>query len=334
MKKLFLHIGFNKTGSTSLQKNLAANTHVLARQGIFYPHDPQAPYTQRWQHVPLAAAVPGRNLPWLVPKKRATLAQAYDSLYTQLHHSNFNTLVLSSEGFGERAMGTDKIQWLKDQFPDFEITVIAYIRRQDSYFLSTYQESVKAGRSRPFNFSDHGKVKELYFGQRLAPWRTIFGEQNVLVRPFDPKFWPEGELFFDFLQAIGAARDGTALQAPENEGLDYRAVEFMRQINQFVTEAGRDAGNLRQRVRANKLTATFSQLLETKGKVQKMSLSTEQAEILRRHFRNDNIDALQGSGIDPDEFFPTIASDRAAMLAPQNLEPRDLMLVISRMQLS
>ena len=69
MKQLFLHIGFNKTGSTSLQRNLAQNSAALLEQGFLYPHEAEAAYTQRWQHAPLAAPVPGRNLGWLVRKK-------------------------------------------------------------------------------------------------------------------------------------------------------------------------------------------------------------------------------------------------------------------------
>ena len=96
MEKLFLHNGFNKTGSTSLQGNLAHNAAGLAKQGILYPYDPQAPFIQRWQHAQLAAAVPGRQLHWLLPRKRGTLEQAFAALHDRIAQNACDTLVLSS----------------------------------------------------------------------------------------------------------------------------------------------------------------------------------------------------------------------------------------------
>ncbi|TDK50897.1 hypothetical protein [Antarcticimicrobium luteum] len=328
MKRLFLHIGFNKTGSTSLQKTLARNAGALAEQGILYPYDPQAPYMQRWQHAPLAAAVPGRTLSWLVPKKRATLTEAFPTLRGRLEHGAFETLLLSSEGFGETAMGQEKIRWLKRQFPGFDISVIAYIRRQDAYFLSAYQEGIKAGRTRPFDFADHADAKDLYFGRRLAPWRAVFGSEKVIVRPFDPQVWPEGELFFDFLRTIGADTAAMTPEPPENEGLDYRAVEFMRQLN--LLESGTQAAAL-PRVKARKLAATFSHLLAAADTRRKMQLSSEQAEILRTHFHDDNATALAGSGIAVEAFFPPVPQGRPARLAPPSLDPQDLLRLIAQL---
>lgn len=328
MKRLYLHIGFNKTGSTSLQKTLARNAGALAEQGILYPYDPQAPYTQRWQHAPLAAAVPGRSLSWLLPKKRAALTEAFPALQNRLEHDDFDTLLLSSEGFGETAMGQEKIRWLQEQFLDFDISVIAYVRRQDAYFLSAYQEGIKAGRTRPFDFSDHVDTKDLYFGRRLAPWRAVFGDDKVIVRPFDPQVWPEGELFFDFLRTIGATTEAMIPAAPENEGLDYRAVEFMRQLNLLEPETQTAA---LPRVKARKLAATFSQLLAAEGTKQKMQLSSEQAEILRAHFHDDNATALAGSGIAVEAFFPPVARDRPARLAPASLDPQDLLRLVAQL---
>lgn len=325
MKRLFLHIGFYKTGSTSLQKSLALNAAALAQQGILYPYDPQAAYTQRWQHVPLAAAVPGLRLSWLMSQKRKTLGQAYTALQERIGRDEAETLILSSEGFGEPAMGQKKIRWLKDLFPDSQITVIAYVRRQDSYFLSSYQEQIKGGRLRPFGFGDHVEAKGLYFGRRLAPWRAIFGASNVIVRPFDPKIWPEGEVFLDFLRTIGAKREGMTLYSPENEGLDYRAVEFMRQLNLRAEETGPTL----QRGQIRMLTAAFNRMLEADDGRQKMSLSTEQAEILRQHFHEDNALALEGSGITIEEFFPPVPPGRLERLVPTELNPQHLLQLVA-----
>ena len=268
----------------------------------------------------------------MVRKKRETLEQAYPALREKIDNSHFDTLILSSEGFGERAMKQKKIRWLKDQFPDFEIRVIAYIRPQDSYFLSIYQEGVKGGRTSPFEFEDYQVAKDLYFGRRLNPWRAEFGPENVIVRPFAPQMWPERELFFDFLDIIDANREGLAVLPPENEGLDYRAVEFMRQLNHVEKEQPASRGT--RPVRNRKLAAAFDQILSDEAGKQKMSFSTEQVEILRRHFREDNAVALEGSGLGVDQFFPPAREGSIARLVPKTLDPHQLVRLIAQRQLS
>ena len=321
MKKIFLHIGFNKTGSTSLQRNLSENSAALQHQGILYPYDPSAPYMQRWQHLPLAAAIPGRNVAWLLPKNRAGLAQAYSALKERITASSCNTVVLSSESFGDLDMRRQKVEWLASQFAGFDVTVVAYIRRQDSYFLSTYQEGVKAGRSDLFDFGTHREAKMLYFARRLAPWREVFGAERVIVRPFDPQHWPEGELFFDFLKLTGAQCSGLFVAPPENEGMDWRALELLRRLNALNVPLPQG--------RRRELAALFARMLT--GERQKMALSSEQAEALRVHFSGDNAVALAASGLDAVAFFPPPPPGRSARLLPADLQSEELLQLIARL---
>ncbi|KIC15143.1 hypothetical protein [Leisingera sp. ANG-Vp] len=326
MKKLFLHIGFNKTGSTSIQRNLVLNAAALQQRGILYPNDPAAPFMQNIQHVPLAGAMPNHYLSWLTPAKRATLDRAYSSLTSHLEARDFHTLVLSSEGFGSPATGLRKAAWVKEQFAAYDVTVIAYIRRQDAYFLSAYQEEVKAGCSTPFCFDSYPDERILRFAQRLKPWRRVFGADKVAVRPFDRRFWPEGELFYDFLSILGASREGLALAPPQNEGLDYRAVGLLQQLNQISGAAG---GGQQLRHRNRVLIQALARLQPEDGAKQKMQLSTEQIRILRRHFRAGNERALAGSGITPAEFFPPPPRGQQARLQPPPPETGLLLQLLS-----
>jgi len=332
LKRLFLHIGFNKTGSTSLQQDLATNTEALARQGILYPHKPQAPYMQRWQHVPLAAAVPGRHVPWLSQKKRKTLGRAYKRLFANLRATPHETLVLSSESFGGVDLGPKQIRWIRNRFAKYDTTVVAYIRRQDAYFLSTYQQNIKAGDTKPFGFDTYASIKGLHFAQRLAPWRRVFGADKIIVRPFDPHLWPEGELYYDFLQVIDADRADMTPGTPANEGLDYRAVDLLRRLN-LINKAQHDRDGDKTAFRQRRqqhlaLVESFDTLLPESFARQKMKLSTEQVETLRTHFRADNIEALAGTGIDPDDFFAPAPAGQVAQIAPDQPDTEMLLELI------
>lgn len=314
MKKLFLHIGFNKTGSTSLQKNLEINAKELQARGVLYPSKRNAPFMQRWQHVPLAAAVPNRNVPWLRERKRDTLGQAWPSLQQYLAAHPHDQLILSSESFGGLDFNIAKVRWVQSQLPDYDITIVAYIRRQDSYFLSTYQEGIKAGWTKPFRFDDYHTTRSLYFADRLRPWKTVFGKNNVIVRPFAPDFWPEGELFFDFCQAIGIDHKGLTLAEPENEGLDYRAVDLLRRLNQLNEAHPVKEDSRRGHLAQLNLIKKLDQILPSDFGKQKMQLSTQQACVLKAYFNDQNTEALEESAISADAFFPEPSGAKDARL--------------------
>ena len=156
------------------------------------------------------------------------------------------------------------------------------------------------------------------------------------MRPFDPGQWPEGELFFDVLDIIGARREGITVSEPANEGLDYRAVELLRQLNALNTrlhEGDRTKPRWRRwHEQHRKLAGQLSRMFaEGEGGRQKLSLSAAQVEALRAHFRADNIAALEGSGVDVDTFFAPARPDQAERMAPGRLAPGLLPQLLSRL---
>ncbi|MDA5092859.1 hypothetical protein O2N63_02030 [Aliiroseovarius sp. KMU-50] len=321
MAKLFLHIGFAKTGTTSIQNDMVKNFDALLEQGILYPSDPRAPFMHKVQHLPLVAAIPNHTVHNLPPEKKATLDRAYNSLHSHLSKYSFNTLVLSSEFFGSPQLGVKELQWIKDQFKDFEICVIAYIRRQDQHFLSGYQENIKNGRQEPLDMGAYVTSPVLKFGARLEPWREVFGDEKVIVRPFSPKNWPDGELFLDFLEVIGGSADGLALSKPRNEGLDYRVVDIFRRLNAKKPSQGISA------FRAWWKPSYFPSTLAK----QKMQLSYETVEEMRDYFLPDNERALRSTDISAGDFFPAVNKDQQELIAPSSPDQDLLLHIISKL---
>ena len=321
MAKLFLHIGFAKTGTTSIQNDMAKNFDALLEQGILYPSDPKAPFMQRVQHLPLVAAIPNHTLRALRPGKQRTLDKAFSSLRSYIAEHSCDTVVLSSEFFGEIEVGVKKIQWIKDQLKDFEVCVVAYIRRQDHHFLSAYQEAIKAGHRGPLNVNSYKSKRGLKFGARLEPWREVFGDENVIVRPFSPKSWPDGELFLDFLQVIGADPDGLELSKPQNESLDYRMVDIFQRLNAM------NEGEVRSYFQPVWDPIMFPSAL----KKQKMQLSYETVEKMRSHFLQDNEKALRSTDISVGDFFPAVNTDQQELITPSAPDTDLLLHIISEL---
>lgn len=330
MKRLYLHIGFNKTGSTSLQQCLCQNRATLEASGYLYPGAAQDSYVQNQQHTPLAASLTGRDILWLTPRKRDTLDRALPDLLTAIEASPAEAVILSSEAFGGLDVTEAQLQQMAGKLAGFDLRILAYIRRQDSYFLSTYQEDIKNGGQHLFQFKRYAANRQLAFGQRLAPWRAVFGAERVIVRPFDHRFWPEGRLEYDFLDAIGAPRDDIRpLEKPANESLDVQTLEFLRRLNQLGKA---DAAYRLSGPDIRRLTAAFSQQLDAGAGRHKLSLSTKQSETLRAHFRDDNLVALAGSGIEVDAFFPPAPPDQTTRIAPSHLDIQTLLKLVAAQQ--
>lgn len=330
MRKLILHIGFNKTGSTSIQKDLVRNAAALEQIGYLYPGQDSDSFMQNKQHTPLASALPEREVKWVRPAKRSQLNRALPDLLAAVERSSAPNIILSSEAFGGTDINNAHVQQLCSKLPAFDITAIAYIRRQDNYIMSTYQESIKNGASHPFEFKNFHKNRQLSFSRRLAPWREVLGHNRVVVRPFSKVFWPQQELFFDFLTAIGAPYDNiTPSCEAANSSLDYRSVEVLRRFNNWQKKLWPDMPLHEQKAARIRLMQSLRKLEDNFTDRGKMRLSSAQSEHLRQFFYSDNCASLDGSGVDVEKFFPHTADDIPARMANNTLSEQLLMKVLA-----
>jgi hypothetical protein len=129
MRKLFLHIGFAKCGSTSLQ---AAMSEAA---GIVFPKSGN----HGGEHLSLALTLRGIDdwtrqyfdESWVDHGMAGTMAEI---------KSSTETVVLSSERLA--AMTEDQIAAVKAMFPDFDIQVILIRRDVQRYLSSTWRHAV------------------------------------------------------------------------------------------------------------------------------------------------------------------------------------------------
>ena len=109
-KRVFLHIGQSKTGTTSLQNFLSEHRDILTKNGILYPDfysNGIAVHTK--EHNPLAQAlVDVQRYPFL------ELDDYFRQFEEQAKTLNCDTLFLSAEGF----FGSPHI-WTMDKPDDF-----------------------------------------------------------------------------------------------------------------------------------------------------------------------------------------------------------------------
>jgi hypothetical protein len=231
MKRIVLHIGYGKTGTTAIQGALATNRQLLADEGILYPE--WRDFVERDNHNGVAKCLTYREHEGFLP-----------SFFDGLHKSAANTIVISGETLaiypergafarsqksmvdgsvfqnGYRAdpnwriKKRDLIGELKSSLPDAdEVRVVVFLRRQDLWLESVYNEDVKGGYSAA-DFGSFGEYykNSLHYDQQLELWADAFGHQSIDVRVYE-KDQLEGGVVQQFFQAGGLGGKGGDVNA-------------------------------------------------------------------------------------------------------------------------
>ncbi len=169
--RLFFHIGIHRTGTTTLQVFLQANRAQLARQGVRY-----------------ALASDERvHLAWdlFFGQGAEALVQA---LVDDQIASGCHRVIVSGEDFSLLG-AVEQLAPLRDHF---DVRVICYLRRQDRWLESWYNQHVKwpwhpeLSRLSPGEFfARRAEFYWLDYGQTLDRWSTVFGKEHILVRVFE-----------------------------------------------------------------------------------------------------------------------------------------------------
>ncbi len=241
MNTLYLHIGTTKTGTTSIQKFCLDNIDVLEKKGYTYP---QFPYqykdvTQR------------RNAHFLIAedyKNRQGRFREGMNIIKNLFQKHPN-VVLSDEGIWSdiyRKFMNDFWQALQLESKEggFQIKIIVYLRRQDTYLMSGWNQGIKSGITKDCGcawedyIGSRLKFSKLNYGTNLTKLASKIGKENLVVRRFEPKRFYRGSIYADFLQTIGLelTDEYRIEQFESNEKLGGNTHEIQRIINNLTTD--------------------------------------------------------------------------------------------------
>lgn len=243
MTALILHIGTEKTGTTSIQEFLALNRGALAEQGLHVPESLGA-RSHRW------AAYMAENADRIdgfsrqiglaedVEKRQARKQEIRSQLAEEVRLQPGRRWLISSEHLQSRLTTPEEVerlgQILKTLFDD--IRIVVYLRHPLQTAISYWSMRVKGGAplaalGEPGSFGhhicDHRGI--------LERWLAVFAPSSFCVRLFERQSFEAGDLIRDFCTAAGIDwHPGLQMPPRLNETLSYQAIRVLARINEHV----------------------------------------------------------------------------------------------------
>lgn len=169
--RLIIHAGVHRTGSTALQRSLAGNRTALALQGFAYPFN-------KPNHQEIA---------WALHRRR----MRGDDLVARLEplsRSKAHTIILSAEDFSVHR----NLDWIRAVSENYEVGCVLYLRRQDEWLMSWYNQHVKwpfdkwKSKLSPQEFL--ATIDEFHwidYESLLDRWSGALGEDHVSIAVVD-----------------------------------------------------------------------------------------------------------------------------------------------------
>jgi hypothetical protein len=192
MKKIILHIGHHKTGSTAIQKFLHKNKDKLAQNEILYPYTGSN------------GAVAHHAIRQIIESgDKASIEVFRESLVQESH--DFSSLVLSSENLSRMKVPGDLIKTLN--FAE-EFEIVFYLRDPMDYFMSAYRQRIQATKDF-ISFEEYIHNRNLRYRELSELWKAT--STNLVLGLYERNSLIEGDVVKDFL-----IRTGMPLQSFES----------------------------------------------------------------------------------------------------------------------
>lgn len=231
---IFIHIGTTRTGTTSIQKFLAANRLHLQQQNLVFPTCTKtannailsyyatlndAPYskTHFWQKNEIIE-FPGTLKAEIIP-----------------HIESGKNIVFTNEALFKRLKTDEQFARLKSIFEPYKshtIKIIVYLRRQDDHLISFHTTGIRKGKKTTIDFN---KIDDdLFYDVMLDRFAHFFGKENLVVKIYDGNKFIEGKLIKNFLNVLGVKpNENFNYLQRDNRSLDAYQIQFFELLNRY-----------------------------------------------------------------------------------------------------
>jgi len=272
IKKVILHIGSSKTGSSALQSFFLDHQSVLEESGFYYPS----------HATDVNKMSSGNGLEIVAIAEQSGLEEAKKRVDEIISNSPQEHIIISTEYFYPYP---DLVHAL---FP--EATIIVYFREPTARLESEYNQSIK----RAYQTNHHldalkdildGEEDAIYSGMILEKWMKLYGTENIILRPYEKEQFKGGSIFSDFITSIGITWSEKFKLPKSRVNVSYTrdAQEFKLLLNRITVQRDDETEKM-----IDQALQAYSQILYDKGEPKYPLLSKEERAKLMAHYEPSN----------------------------------------------
>ncbi len=274
-RRLILHIGTMKTGSTTMQFLLRHNRAALLERGVCYPssagsHNHNVLAIMFSSLKGLHESYGGRF--WGGRDPAAVMAETREKFAAEISElpAHAGRVIVSSERFSQLVREREDVQNLHDLLaPLFDdITVLIYLRRQDGHFASNYSQTLRKGIVRRPNMmrwsEDSGTAYD--YEKLLAPWAEAFGEAAIKPRIFERDTDKNWDVIPDFVEAAGTGPLPAPPDLPSlrNPSMNLAGQRVLREVGRIL-KSNEETSAFARTALWQRLTASVTAALPGQG---------------------------------------------------------------------
>jgi len=242
--KCYLHIGTEKTATTTLQSFFHLNRSILCKQGVLYT---QSAGLENNIDLCLAAYNINRRDEFTSQRNinndnELLSFQEFTIKKLKYEISNFdsNIIVFSSEHFHSRLTTLDEIKRLRKilnvDLGLEDIKVIVYLRDPVDLACSLYSTEIMAGSTAnpPMPHESQAYFHLCNHENTLKNFSNVFGNQSIYPKLFDNTF-KNFSIIDDFLNTINVNKQKNFKIPPnKNERLSATGIALLKKVNDIV----------------------------------------------------------------------------------------------------
>ena len=245
MKELFLHIGTQKTGTTSIQSFLKLNRVELEKNKIYTPKSIDIGNGHhRWittfgtEENKVDAFIANQEFS-SKEEKNEKIKKKFVLFKNEIERNDEGKWIISCEHMQSELRTEDEITRLKNKLEKLftKINIILYIRNPLDTVVSLWSTQTKFGAKLtriaapddPFyeNVCNHKKT--------IIKWENVFGRENLKVLRFQKEDFFNKNLFEDFCLNVGIDFNKNFKFPPRtNQSLSLIGMKSLGYINNFI----------------------------------------------------------------------------------------------------
>ncbi|HWA92504.1 MAG TPA: hypothetical protein VG889_20900 [Rhizomicrobium sp.] len=229
MALCILHLGSEKTGTSSIQKYFGTHRPALLNEGVWYPKSFTNPAGH--VHLRLSDAAADGTL-----DKAGFGASDFREEYASVREQGFKTAVFSSEFFHSQLRDRGSVERLHKFLSGFfdDIRLIYYARRQDQMLASMHSTAVQGAWTTNRSALSVYETKGHYYFDHAAVcdlWAAEFGRERLTCRIYERDKLVNGDIVDDFSTRIGLELDEDRAGVASNESLSFETMCVLLLLN-------------------------------------------------------------------------------------------------------